>query len=298
MKLLSAAAFLFLMVSCSVAKRSTDLSSVKWIHGAADCARNNDVPIQIVRFDAATWILRQNKCSHYEAPFLFLFLGKDSALLMDSGASEDEKLFPLYETVKKLLAAQAKASDPPLPLIVAHTHNHSDHKAGDKQFENKPGTRVVGVALKEVQSFFKLAEWPLQAGQIDLGGRQIDIIPIPGHEKASIALYDRNTKILLTGDSFYPGRLYIDDWTAYRQSISRLVDFTQTHPVKYILGNHIEMTNKPGIDYPVGTKFQPDEANLVLYVKDLELLHNSLQTLGTNPTKKVHDRFIIYPTKQ
>ncbi|MEJ7912039.1 MAG: MBL fold metallo-hydrolase [Chitinophagaceae bacterium] len=297
MKLLQGLFCLVILASCSVHKKVTDLSAVKWIHGAAECASNKDVDIQIVRYDATTWILRQNKCSHYEAPFLFLLLGKDRAILMDSGASGDEKLFPLYETVRKLIATQTKASDQLLPLILAHTHNHSDHKAGDKQFENKPGITVVGVEVADVQSFFQLTNWPLQNGQIDLGDRKIDIIPIPGHEKASIALYDHNTKILLTGDSFYSGRLYINDWLSYQESISRLTLFAQKHQVKYILGNHIEMTSQPGVDYPVGTKFQPDEPGLVLYVKDLELLHSSLQKLGANPARKIHDRFIIYPSK-
>ena len=61
---------------------------------------------------------------------------------------------------------------------------------------------------------------------IDLGDRVIDVIPIPGHEKSSIALYDRQTGVLLTGDTLYPGRLYVPaaDFATFVESVQRLVD--------------------------------------------------------------------------
>ena len=37
------------------------------------------------------------------------------------------------------------------------------------------------------------------------------MIPIPGHDVASIALYDRVTGNFMTGDSLYPGRLYVPE---------------------------------------------------------------------------------------
>ena len=46
----------------------------------------------------------------------------------------------------------------------------------------------------------------LKVGRIDLGDRIIDVIPIPGHDVLSLAYYDRQTGILLTGDGLYPGR--------------------------------------------------------------------------------------------
>ena len=44
---------------------------------------------------------------------------------------------------------------------------------------------------------------------------------------ASIALYDRRTGLLLTGDTLYPGRLYVRDGPAFAASIQRLVAFTR-----------------------------------------------------------------------
>jgi hypothetical protein len=99
----------------------------------------------------------------------------------------------------------------------------------------------------------------------------------------------------LTGDTFYPGRLYINDWIAFKMSIERLVKFTDIYEVSTILGNHIEMTQTAGVDYPMGTIYQPKEHQLALSVLTLKELSNALTKLGDTPTKKIHDSFIIYP---
>jgi hydroxyacylglutathione hydrolase len=284
--------------SCKVFQKNTaNLDKTEWIKGSANCAENTDPPVQVVRYNYNTWILRQNKCINFEAPFLFLFLGNKKALLMDTGATPDENKFPLYDTVKKLIDEWEKRLKTRVELIVAHTHGHNDHTAGDIQFKNRPNTTLVGLQVDDVKSYFKLENWPFQNSTIDLGDRVIEIIPIPGHQKASIALYDYETKILLTGDSFYPGRLYIGDWPSFSLSIQRLVDFTGSHKISYILGNHIEMTNKPGKDYPQGTTYQPEEHILPLKTGDLQLLNESLKKLGPVPTRQIHNNFIIYPVK-
>lgn len=282
--------------SCSVLhKNLTNLNKIKWIHGTEDCKNNIDPPIQIVQLNYNTWVLRQNKCINYEAPFLFLFLGNKKALLMDTGATEDENKFPLYATVRKIIDNWEKKSGIKVSLVVAHTHAHSDHTAADGQFKNKENTTVAGLTVEEVTSFFKIENWPLKNSTIDLGDRILEIIPIPGHQDASVAVYDYETKILLSGDSFYPGRLYIHDWLSFKLSIERLTEFTTNHTISYLLGNHIEMTNQPGKDYPTGTTFQPFEHILPLKVRDLKELNKALIKIGDRPQYEVHNSFIIYP---
>ena len=294
-KILLACLTVLLASSCASHKKLINLNKVAWIHGSANCNQNTDPPIQLVQLNPDTWMLRQNKCTNYEAPFLFLFLGSQKALLMDTGATEDEALFPLYDTVKKLVDQWAQTTGHTMDLVVAHTHAHGDHVAGDNQFKNKPNTVVVGKTVTEVASFFRIQDWPNTTGVVDLGNRLIDVIPIPGHDKTSIALYDRETSLLLSGDSVYPGRLYIRDWAAFRASIQRLTDFADTHKVAYILGNHIEMTKTPGLDYATGTTFQPDEQRLPLKTKDLRLLNETLKKIGPQPKRQVLARFIITP---
>ena len=98
-----------------------------------------------------------------------------------------------------------------MPLIVVHSHSHGDHTAGDAGFKNQPNVQFVAATVHELQKAFGIKTWPTDIVPIDLGGRIVDLIPIPGHDVAGIALYDRQTGILLTGDSFYPGRLYVGD---------------------------------------------------------------------------------------
>jgi len=293
--------FFFLIVFLNACKPSTepivDLNSQNWIHGATDCSTNNEEPIQVVQYNSNTWILRQNKCVHYEAPFLFLFLGEEKALLMDTGATENLNSFPLQPTVSTIIDNWEKQKGNTIELIVAHTHGHSDHFAGDTQFKEIPNTKIVGLTVNEVIDFFEFKNWPQETTNLNLGNRVLKIIPIPGHQVASIAIYDTSSKILLTGDTFYPGRLYIEDWITFKESIKRLVDFSNDHEISHILGNHIEMSKTPGKDYPIGATYQPDEHQLPLTEKELSALHIALEKSGNTSRRKTLPAFIIYPTK-
>ena len=272
-----------------------ELERVAWLHGAANCANNADPAIQVIRYNEGTWIFRQNKCLNYEAPFLFLLVGEQKALLLDTGATLDSSKFPLYRTVRQLLKGWEASHGSKLELVVAHTHNHGDHIAADEQFRGRLNVHIVGLEVHDVQSFFRLESWPLQSSTFELGRRPLEIIPIPGHQAASIAVYDAATRLLFTGDTVYPGRLYVQDWSAFRASIQRLVTFAAHHPVAFVLGNHIEMSRTPGVDYPTGTTFQPDEHPLPLHVVDLKRLNRDLQALGKHPIRQVDDVFIIDP---
>jgi glyoxylase-like metal-dependent hydrolase (beta-lactamase superfamily II) len=213
---------------------------------------------------------------------------------MDTGATEEEDIFPLYETVKRIINDWSEKNGE-VELVVAHTHKHGDHYAGDAQFKGKPNTTVIGLEVENIQNSFKISNWPEEIVDYNLGNRIMKIIPIPGHQASSIAVYDTSTKILLTGDTFYPGRLYVKDWNAFKMSIERLVKFTDNNEISMILGNHIEMTQTPGVDYPMETIYQPKEHQLPLTVLTLKELSSALTKLGDKPTKEVHDSFIIYP---
>jgi hydroxyacylglutathione hydrolase len=274
--------------------KAIDLTAQNWIHGSENCKENIDPPIQVVKYNSNTWVLRQNKCTNYEAPFMFLFIGEDKALLMDTGATEEEDIFPLYKTVNKIINDWSEKNGK-VELIVAHTHKHGDHFAADGQFEGKPNTTVIGLEVDDLKNFYDISNWPEEIVDFDLGNRLMKIIPIPGHQASSIAVYDKSTKILLTGDTFYPGRLYVKDWNAFKMSIERLMKFTDNNEISIILGNHIEMTQTPGVDYPMETIYQPKEHRLSLGIRQLEELSIALTKLGNEPTREIYDSFIIYP---
>jgi hydroxyacylglutathione hydrolase len=111
-----------------------------------------------------------------------------------------------------------------------------------------------------------IAKWPQEIGKIDLGGRVIDVIPFPGHNEASIALYDRRTGNMMTGDSLYPGLLSVGqpELATFTASMQRLGNFSREHLIAHVLGTHIEQKNLPYLDYGRGTVNQADEAPLEL----------------------------------
>jgi hypothetical protein len=99
---------------------------------------------------------------------------------------------------------------------------------------------------------------------------------------------------LLTGDTLYPGRLYIDDFPTYVESIHRLVDTVPEQDVCQVLGTHIEMTQMPGVDYPFGADEHPDEHVLELTWDHLVELRDAVDAMAF-PQIEEHDDFIIYP---
>ncbi|HZF13508.1 MAG TPA: MBL fold metallo-hydrolase [Thermoanaerobaculia bacterium] len=269
---------------------------VRWIHGSPDCVASADPPLQVHALDGDTFILRQSKCLSFEAPFLYLFFGTERAILFDTGAQPVAgRQLPLREVVSGLVAEWSAGNRRPADLVVAHTHGHEDHVFGDDQFAGQPRTTIVPPTLDGVGAFFGLADWPEGSAVFDLGGRPLTLIPTPGHEPSHVAVYDERTGILITGDVVYPGFLYVRDRAAYRASIDRLARFAATHPVTYLLGCHIEMTRTPGVAYPSGTTYQPEEHELQLLPRHLAELAAGLAVLGDRLVRKVFDDFIVEP---
>jgi hydroxyacylglutathione hydrolase len=267
-----------------------------WIRGAANCNQNADPPLQVHAYNSNLTILRQNKCLNFEGPFIYLLFGTQKALLLDTGATASAATFPLRKTVEELLTAHYGAAQrPQIQLIVAHTHGHGDHRSADPQFAGQPATTVVGTSQAAVAAFFGVQTWPDQVVSYDLGERMLQVIPLPGHEPSHIALYDARTGLLLTGDSLYPGRLYVQQWEPYRASIARLLRVVEGKPVTAVLGTHIEMSKTPGVDYPTGSTFQPDEHPLALSRDVLIRLDVELKRIGATPMRSVQDDFIITP---
>lgn len=244
---------------------------------------------RVHEYNSTFIILRQSGCTHFEKPFLYLLLGSKEALLVDTGARGAD----VSTVIEPLLRRKSETN--PLPLLVIHSHGHSDHTAGDTALRDRAATRVIEAQPREIIRFCSLKNWPTDIGQYDLGDRIVDIVPIPGHDGASIAIYDRRTGILLTGDTLYPGRLYVRDRRAFVESVERLVTFTQTRKVTHILGAHIENTRTPYLDYPEGTKFQPEEHVLELGRAHLLELGEALLQMGDRLERRAFRDFTIWP---
>ncbi|PVZ58448.1 MBL fold metallo-hydrolase [Arthrobacter sp. H-02-3] len=295
---------------------------VAWIHGSESAKHNTDPDIQVHAYDDHTFILRQNMAVNYEAPFMFLLFGNARAVLIDTGATASADFFPLRRVIDGLMDAWL-AAHPRVGyrLLVLHTHPHGDHVAGDAQFAGRPDTVLVDAARDSAWEFFGFTDNPdddgvaaddseaeghsdddggtvggggsVEPAQVDLGGRVLECWPSPGHHNAAVTFYDSYTGFLLTGDTVYPGRLYIQDWPAFVRTIDRLIVFCRTRPVTHILGCHIEMSREPGVDYPIFTTYQPDEPPLQMTVDHLREIRRAIDQAGGRPGRHVSPRFIL-----
>jgi hydroxyacylglutathione hydrolase len=143
----------------------------------------------------------------------YLLLGRARALLIDSGATTRD--------IGPVLAGLTR-----LPVTVIPTHLHSDHTNGLKHFDrialvDLPETRALvrdgQVHLRRLQYMapfsaptpvFRVSEWVKPGGDIDLGGRIVQLLWTPGHTATSISIHDPAAKLLFTGDYIYTTTLY------------------------------------------------------------------------------------------
>lgn len=143
----------------------------------------------------------------------FLLEGTESALLIDSGMNT-----PDAKAVAEGLTT--------LPVKLLNTHADGDHVSGNGAFEE------FYMHPKESENYFK---HPGREGKIvpvvegdvlDLGGRPLKIIELPGHTPGSIAVLDVNARVLYGGDPIQDGNIYMfgehRSFTLYVQSLSRL----------------------------------------------------------------------------
>lgn len=296
-------------------------------NGSPNCVNyeNEDPTLFTYKYDENTFILRENKCLNFEANFIYVLFGNDKVLVQDTGSipsgmnrARFSQLFPIRDRVEELigewLAAHpnedgSERTRDSMELLVTHSHSHGDHVQGDYQFRQADGTpfpytHIAGLRPTEVASFFGITGWPTESVSFDLGGRVLDILPIPGHEASHIAVYDHGSQLLLSGDSLYPGHLFVASWAQYRDSVKRLNAWVHERdekgellrPIVYVLGTHIEKLPEPGKFYPYGARIHDPERKLELFASDLEYLARQVDALGpTSPGREIpYANFAVY----
>lgn len=263
---------LVLTLTAAYADPASGSMDMHWDAGAEDCSKHPVPPIEVHAYNPSTYILREDLCATWEAPFMYLLIGQDKALLIDTGDVADPKLMPLAAMVMGLLPEARGAK---LPLIVLHSHTHLDHRAGDPQFQGLPGVTVVAAQLPSIKSYFGFKGWPAGQAEVDLGGRVVDVLPAPGHNLAHVVYYDRSTGIVFSGDFLMPARLLVDDLAAYQASAARVAAFVQDRPVSYVLGGHVEK-DSAGALFDWESTYHPDEHALALSKADILALPAAL----------------------
>ena len=170
----------------------------------------------------------------------YVVIGGEKAMLIDTGFGNAD----LKGYIEKNITA--------LPLMVVNSHVHPDHSGGNAQFdvvyieehEAKPGEEVYfykipgqRAACQEVIDGGTYRYELLKDGQeIDLGGRKLLVCHIPGHTPGAIALFDHNTKMLLSGDAILK-RVFYGSGVPFSKYRAALVK-TKELPIKDILSAH------------------------------------------------------------
>jgi len=85
--------------------------------------------------------------------------------------------------------------------------------------------------------------------RIDLGGRTLEIVQVPGHAPDATALLDRANGLIFTGDTFYEGPIYVfgkgSDRVAFIRSTERLAALAPS--LRKVLASHNVAVSDPAL---------------------------------------------------
>jgi glyoxylase-like metal-dependent hydrolase (beta-lactamase superfamily II) len=181
----------------------------------------------------------------FEEVISYLVIGTARAALIDTGLG--------IGNVKKLSQEFTQ-----LPITVVNTHSHYDHIAQNHMFDtvaifDAPNARQAaknGYSKAEMSRLlrkemlwkplpedfdsenyyvppFAVTLWLRDGDVIDLGGRRLEVVHTPGHTPDSICLLDRDARLMWTGDTYYPGAIYVhlpgSDLDAFIKSYERMI---------------------------------------------------------------------------
>lgn len=161
------------------------------------------------------WIAIDERTWRYEdgGVRFFLLAGAERALLLDSGM-----------TVHNARELARQLTD--LPLSLFNTHCDIDHVGSNDEFDEVWVSPMELVHPKAPHDSRRVR--PVWDGDvIDLGGRELEAIALPGHTPGSTALLDRASGMLFSGDPIQrDGRIFMfgpmRSLAAYIHSLRRL----------------------------------------------------------------------------
>ena len=176
----------------------------------------------------------------------YLLVGDTRAILFDTG--------PGVRDIRPVVAALSDR-----PVTAAFSHLHYDHIAGQPNFESVASLDHPAIRSRVASDgrftpsllqhgragrpTFRITEWWAPGARIDLGGRVLQALSVPGHTPESLALYDTERGQLFSGDYLYPGDLFAfgpgADLVAYRDTARRLLAEIAARPELAIYGAHV-----------------------------------------------------------
>ena len=180
----------------------------------------------------------------FQEAISYVVLGSKRALLFDGGIG----VVAMRPVIERLTA---------LPVTVMNSHTHYDHVGANHEFRDvlgmdtpytrrneggKPHAALAGEVAAESfcagapagldTASFRTQPWTVtrrvaDGDTVDLGGRVLEILHMPGHTPDATALLDRAHGLLFTGDSYYAGPIWLfageTNLDAYERSMARMV---------------------------------------------------------------------------
>jgi glyoxylase-like metal-dependent hydrolase (beta-lactamase superfamily II) len=233
------------------------------------------------------WQIDDNKAVN-----IYLIIGTDSALVVDTGMGSADLITQLRRMTKK-------------PLIIVNTHGHPDHTGANYQFpkvyihpadmqaakeSNTPERRATaaqsmlkGAKPSKSDSYigpnYETKLCPIHEGYVfKLGGRRIEVIEAPGHTAGEICLLDIENKLLFAGDNsnalvwlFLPNCKPLHEYlTTLEKLAKRISEFTVIFP---------------GHGTPVPSDFLNDQVACVKGILNKSLESKPYQSFAGNANK-------------
>lgn len=223
----------------------------------------NEPWFEVYKVAPATFALYEPHQS--EETISYLIVGARQALLFDTGMG----IADIRAAVRRLTSR---------PIVVLNSHTHDDHVGGNWQFEfiydmdtaftraTAKGSRndaqaeiAPGEICGELPKTFNpktyaTKPWRISlfihdGFKINLGGRTLEVIATPGHTPDAICLLDRANGLLFTGDTYYPGTIWLyrpeTDIHAYMASVKKLASLAPG--IELVLGAHNIPVAQPGV---------------------------------------------------
>jgi len=194
----------------------------------------------VSRIDADTWAISEPQ--YWQKNNSFVIKGQIRTILFDTGSGTRDIRHMAGNVTRK-------------PTTAMPSHVHYDHIGSIGSFDqvamvdlpvnrertaDNRYTPSLSMSLWPFSSSFMVTEWWKPGEKIDIGGRVLEAVSIPGHSPDSIAVIDRARGYAFVGDFLYAGELYTflpgADLTAYLESTKRLLaDYPE---VKLLLCGH------------------------------------------------------------
>ena len=162
---------------------------------------------------------------------IFLLTGNEKALVIDTGLNA----LPVKEIVREVTD---------LPVILVNTHADPDHVSGNAAFDEFYMHPSEAFVYRNIRHGSGKILPVFDKDVIELGGRSVEVIHLPGHTPGSITLLDRQERCLIGGDPIQTdGDIYMfglhRDLDAYIAGLENLLK--RSEEFDYIYPSHAKL---------------------------------------------------------